>query len=1557
MTASVSLAENPVHTLVATQYNSSILFKSGVCFNDYSWTIGLDPGARDFAIGDLNGDGLKDIATISSQTNSICIYNRTASGQFNPVPWRISSPGVVDMRSIVIGDLLGKDGKNDIAVSYNDSSGRGMICIFNQTDNFSSKNCSLSGTEPFELTIGHFNGGTDNCLAIVCRGDPTASFDDLIEIWKYPFNSFATDHRFHVISSTPAFTNSKLITSGDINGDGRDDIVVGNASGSNVYIMLQPSLWGGSWSTSTKSISGQASDIELADVLGNGRNDLIFANAANVGGSSYVYVYRNNGTGFDSFPQTPTKTYLGLESVAVGEFSGAPGIDLLTLSKSSANASAYFRSSNSAWYGGLANLTFPVDENPLKAIVDSSMPGSEGIIVLSQGPAGEQSSITFFNASAYLKGNADKDLFTGSKTVGEMATGRMSNGDIVVASVLPSSNEVMIYERNMSKVTILKTGSGPVSVCMGRFDPDTCDDLAVLNSVSGSVSIYNGSTLLTSSYPSKNITLPFTNGHAISAKSIDGDGFDDLAIAHDNGIYILYCLKNWQYFSTSSSEDLGVGIGGARTALVWGDFTGNGISSDIAALNSGTKTVEIYLCNSNGVVGNYYENMPSANLTDSGKTFSALAVGDFGVTNEPGNNGRADIAVLAQDGKISIYLQPNFGFEAFTFSVPNKRIDVGGEANTISAGDLNDDGLVDLTIGRSPLPQLSVYLRTGSMTFVNPFNFTVGTEASDVLAKDLDGDMRTDLLASSAGSHSLSIWYQKDLAPYANATASKYVEDEGNDVTYSGAASTDSFSDANSLNYTWTFDPGIVRYGETVVFRYLSDGNKLASLKVTDRSDLASWSNITMHILDKSPVAWFTYSPSNPVEGASVQFNDTSISYPDAIVNWTWTFGDGNQSYQQNATHQFALRGYYPIVLTVKDSDNSTNVTSTIIQVLDIPPIASFAIPENITEGIPVTFVDTSTGYDAIVNWTWNFGDGTSIEGVASPTHNYTQGGEFLVSHTVWDTDSVSNTTEHWINVTRRLPRVSFTVQGDRVEGQILTLTSSSQSYNNITFLNWTFGDGSYQSGGPELDQVLKTYDSQGWYNITLTVKEKDGDSNSSSLMIFIQDTAPSIISFRTEDGGSHYIEYDQVWFQVNAIPGYDAISSYNWDFEGNGVFVPSNPLLANVSSYRYTQPGVFLARAMIQDSDGSQVYSLSLQIIIYDKAPEAHFTWHNDTSVVGKVWFNASSSNDTPNDISTLRFKWNFGDGNGTGYSDNPLISHIFMIDGVFLVTLTVKDNDGVESVPLSMNVFIDRTVPAVVMEQDGMNATVGSPINIVARVTDTGSGVRSVTLFYRIGDGANLSMPMTPSQSPNLFSAIIEAQENVTSIVYTIVVQDNANNEISTQEFTIQVKEPDNGSGLLMIGIALVAILLVMAYLIGRGSVIVEEIFIIYGDGRLMAHQTRRMKPGMDDEILSSMLVAIQSFVKDSFKDESSTHLQRLDFGNKKILVEKGESFYLAVVLHSNRAGSVPQRMQKVIDDIQKEFGSALNEWDGDLEKVRGIKDSTEKLMRIPFIPGRSK
>jgi hypothetical protein len=101
------------------------------------------------------------------------------------------------------------------------------------------------------------------------------------------------------------------------------------------------------------------------------------------------------------------------------------------------------------------------------------------------------------------------------------------------------------------------------------------------------------------------------------------------------------------------------------------------------------------------------------------------------------------------------------------------------------------------------------------------------------------------------------------------------------------------------------------------------------------------------------------------------------------------------------------------------------------------------------------------------------------------------------------------------------------------------------------------------------------------------------------------------------------------------------------------------------------------------------------------------------------------------------------------------------------------------------------------------------------------------------------------------------------------------------------------------------------------------------------------------MDNEVLSGMLVAIQSFVKDSFKDESATQMQRLDFGEKTILIEKGDHLFLAVVLHGGSPGSTPKRMKQVIDTIETEHRTDLSSWDGDLESLRGVKDMTAPLL----------
>jgi hypothetical protein len=132
------------------------------------------------------------------------------------------------------------------------------------------------------------------------------------------------------------------------------------------------------------------------------------------------------------------------------------------------------------------------------------------------------------------------------------------------------------------------------------------------------------------------------------------------------------------------------------------------------------------------------------------------------------------------------------------------------------------------------------------------------------------------------------------------------------------------------------------------------------------------------------------------------------------------------------------------------------------------------------------------------------------------------------------------------------------------------------------------------------------------------------------------------------------------------------------------------------------------------------------------------------------------------------------------------------------------------------------------------------------------------------------------------------------------------------------------------------------------------VDETFVIYNDGRLIAHTTRHLKPGMDDQVLSGMFAAIQDFVKDSFKDVTSFTLRKLEFGEKSVLIEKGDHLFLAVILHGKASKKVAAKMERIVDEIEEHFSPALKDWDGDLDSLRGVGDIAKKLYsKAPLLP----
>lgn len=132
-------------------------------------------------------------------------------------------------------------------------------------------------------------------------------------------------------------------------------------------------------------------------------------------------------------------------------------------------------------------------------------------------------------------------------------------------------------------------------------------------------------------------------------------------------------------------------------------------------------------------------------------------------------------------------------------------------------------------------------------------------------------------------------------------------------------------------------------------------------------------------------------------------------------------------------------------------------------------------------------------------------------------------------------------------------------------------------------------------------------------------------------------------------------------------------------------------------------------------------------------------------------------------------------------------------------------------------------------------------------------------------------------------------------------------------------------------------------------QGTYLVEDIFLIHVDGRLIAHQSRKFREEIDEDIFSGMLTVVQDFVKDSFRQRTKVGLKRLDFGDSKILIERSPHTFLAAVLVGEEPALLPLYMIEVLKQVEEKFGSVLEKWSGMLHEVQGVEELIRKLIFV--------
>ncbi|UCG68681.1 MAG: PKD domain-containing protein [Thermoplasmata archaeon] len=120
------------------------------------------------------------------------------------------------------------------------------------------------------------------------------------------------------------------------------------------------------------------------------------------------------------------------------------------------------------------------------------------------------------------------------------------------------------------------------------------------------------------------------------------------------------------------------------------------------------------------------------------------------------------------------------------------------------------------------------------------------------------------------------------------------------------------------------------------------------------------------------------------------------------------------------------------------------------------------------------------------------------------------------------------------------------------------------------------------------------------------------------------------------------------------------------------------------------------------------------------------------------------------------------------------------------------------------------------------------------------------------------------------------------------------------------------------------------------------VYDVFLIHENGLPIAHISRRESSELEDVVVSGMFTAVQDFITNAFSGETDYdwEVDVMKFGDNQILIERSPNLYLAVIFWGN-GRTLRSRVKKAISNINDEYGDVLENWDGDLDQLKGIKE----------------
>jgi hypothetical protein len=618
-----------------------------------SRNIGALPNTGDAAVaGDFNGDGKLDYLVAYPDGAAVLLGN--GDGTFQPAK-TTPMPGGYPV-SITLADFNG-DGKLDLA--FVDAGGVVWAMLGNGDGTFQPGISAPLAADALVLAAGDFNGDgkPDLAVATAATGGETGTQGALWILYGNGNGTFQEQEGFELfVGAEPS-----AIAVGDLNGDGKPDVVVTNY-GDNTLSILMGTGHGVEGSADIAVGLGPLS-IAIGDFNGDGRPDLA------IGNQTTISILLATSKGFAA-----AVSYAPGEAILAGDFNGDGNLDLALIDTETillGNGHGEFQHLNT-FAAGNGPLSVAVADFNGDGILDLAVADSVDTvsILLGKGSGTFQAPVAYgpgtrptyiaagdFNGDgkpdlavvvnggvSILVGNGDGTFSPGQS--GILLTGPLAladyNGDgkLDLAGIVSGDNIGIALgngDGTFQAVKRVLAGAAPKYLATGDFNGDGKPDLAVIvrpNGQTAVVSILLGNGNGTFAPPVR--YAAGVGPLALAVGDFNGDGRTDLAVANNstaNVGSVAILLNNGDgTFGKLVAYPAGVD----PTSLVVADFNGDGIP-DIAA--SG-RSVSVLLGKGSGAFN------PGVGYSPGGP----VATGDFN------GDGKPDIVSAGLSGSAAVLL-------------------------------------------------------------------------------------------------------------------------------------------------------------------------------------------------------------------------------------------------------------------------------------------------------------------------------------------------------------------------------------------------------------------------------------------------------------------------------------------------------------------------------------------------------------------------------------------------------------------------------------------------------------------------------------------------------------------------------------------------------------------------------------------------------------------------------------------------------------------------------------------------------------------------------------